>query len=95
MLHVVNKFVLFVSVSHFVQARTAEIKAMLKAVTQKPSNTLVFQSLPRHMRRRAMSHNIKRLPRRLRELARAEVPFFFVLLVKWEMILLCTLFIVS
>ncbi|KAM6457605.1 ribonucleases P/MRP protein subunit POP1 isoform 2-T2 [Liasis olivaceus] len=61
-----------ITVSPFVQARAAEIKAMLKAVTQKSSNTLVFQSLPRHMRRRAMSHNIKRLPRRLRELARIE-----------------------
>ncbi|KAL7984160.1 hypothetical protein Chor_002730 [Crotalus horridus] len=59
-------------VSPFVQARAAEIKAMLKAVKQKSSNTLVFQSLPRHMRRRAMSHNVKRLPRRLRELARIE-----------------------
>nr|XP_003219552.1 PREDICTED: LOW QUALITY PROTEIN: ribonucleases P/MRP protein subunit POP1 [Anolis carolinensis] len=62
----------YVTVSPFVQARAAEMKAMLKAVTQKSSNTLVFQSLPRHMRRRAMSHNIKRLPRRLRELARIE-----------------------
>ncbi|XP_066481384.1 ribonucleases P/MRP protein subunit POP1 [Tiliqua scincoides] len=62
----------YVTVSPFVQARAAEIKAMLKAVSQKSSNTLVFQSLPRHMRRRAMSHNIKRLPRRLRELARIE-----------------------
>nr|XP_056710449.1 ribonucleases P/MRP protein subunit POP1 [Euleptes europaea] len=63
----------YLTVSPFVRARAAEIKAMLKAATQKSSNTLVFQSLPRHMRRRAMSHNIKRLPRRLRELARAEV----------------------
>ncbi|XP_060099432.1 ribonucleases P/MRP protein subunit POP1 [Heteronotia binoei] len=62
----------YLTVSPFVRARAAEIKAMLKAVTQKSSNTLVFQSLPRHMRRRAMSHNVKRLPRRLRELARAE-----------------------
>ncbi|KAJ6653810.1 hypothetical protein lerEdw1_008654 [Lerista edwardsae] len=62
----------YVTVSPFVQARAAEIKAMLKAASQKSSNTLVFQSLPRHMRRRAMSHNIKRLPRRLRELARIE-----------------------
>nr|XP_028592254.1 ribonucleases P/MRP protein subunit POP1 [Podarcis muralis]XP_028592255.1 ribonucleases P/MRP protein subunit POP1 [Podarcis muralis]XP_028592256.1 ribonucleases P/MRP protein subunit POP1 [Podarcis muralis] len=66
----------YVTVSPFVQARAAEIKAMLKAVTQKSSNTLVFQSLPRHMRRRAMSHNIKRLPRRLRELARIETEKF-------------------
>ncbi|XP_054841114.1 ribonucleases P/MRP protein subunit POP1 [Eublepharis macularius] len=62
----------YLTVSPFVRARAAEIKAMLKAATQKSSNTLVFQSLPRHMRRRAMSHNVKRLPRRLRELARAE-----------------------
>lgn len=45
---------------------------MLKAVTQKSSNSLVFQTLPRHMRRRAMSHNVKRLPRRLQEIAQKE-----------------------
>ena len=33
----------------------------------------VFQQLPRHMRRRAMSHNVRRLPRRLREKAKKEV----------------------
>lgn len=65
--------VLFIPVSTFAQARAAEIKAMLKAVAQKSSNSLVFQTLPRHMRRRAMSHNIKRLPRRLQEVARKEV----------------------
>ncbi|PKU43741.1 ribonucleases p mrp protein subunit pop1 [Limosa lapponica baueri] len=59
-------------VSAFAQARAAEINAMLKAVAQKSSNSLVFQTLPRHMRRRAMSHNIKRLPRRLQEIARKE-----------------------
>ncbi|NXL92404.1 POP1 protein, partial [Alectura lathami] len=61
-----------ITVSAFAQARAAEIKAMLKAVTQKSSNSLVFQTLPRHMRRRAMSHNVKRLPRRLQEIARKE-----------------------
>lgn len=65
--------VLFIPASTFAQARAAEISAMLKAVAQKSSNSLVFQTLPRHMRRRAMSHNIKRLPRRLRETARKEV----------------------
>ncbi|KAJ7397821.1 Ribonucleases P/MRP protein subunit POP1 [Pitangus sulphuratus] len=64
--------VLFIPVSTFAQARAAEISAMLKAVSQKSSNSLVFQTLPRHMRRRAMSHNIKRLPRRLQEMARKE-----------------------
>ncbi|KFP45232.1 Ribonucleases P/MRP protein subunit POP1, partial [Chlamydotis macqueenii] len=62
----------YITVSTFAQARAAEINAMLKAVAQKSSNSLVFQTLPRHMRRRAMSHNIKRLPRRLQEMARKE-----------------------
>nr|XP_005316369.2 ribonucleases P/MRP protein subunit POP1 isoform X1 [Ictidomys tridecemlineatus] len=62
----------YITASTFAQARAAEISAMLKAVTQKSSNSLVFQTLPRHMRRRAMSHNVKRLPRRLQEMAQKE-----------------------
>ncbi|XP_034524247.1 ribonucleases P/MRP protein subunit POP1 isoform X2 [Ailuropoda melanoleuca] len=62
----------YITASTFAQARAAEISAMLKAVTQTSSNSLVFQTLPRHMRRRAMSHNVKRLPRRLQETARKE-----------------------
>uniref|UniRef100_A0A8C5KFP4 Processing of precursor 1, ribonuclease P/MRP family, (S. cerevisiae) n=1 Tax=Jaculus jaculus TaxID=51337 RepID=A0A8C5KFP4_JACJA len=62
----------YITASTFAQARAAEISAMLKAVTQKSSNSLVFQTLPRHMRRRAMSHNIKRLPRQLQEIAQKE-----------------------
>ncbi|KAG9478743.1 hypothetical protein GDO78_012417 [Eleutherodactylus coqui] len=63
----------FLTVTKFAQARAAEINAMVKAASQKSSNSLVFQSLPRHMRRRAMGHNIKRLPRRLREIAKKEM----------------------
>ncbi|XP_058524577.1 ribonucleases P/MRP protein subunit POP1 isoform X2 [Ochotona princeps] len=62
----------YITASTFAQARAAEISAMLKAVTQKSSNSLVFQTLPRHMRRRAMSHNVRRLPRRLQEMAQKE-----------------------
>ncbi|ELK38174.1 Ribonucleases P/MRP protein subunit POP1 [Myotis davidii] len=62
----------YITASTFAQARAAEISAMLKAVTQKSSNSLVFQTLPRHMRRRAMSHNVRRLPRRLQEIAQKE-----------------------
>ncbi|XP_007532385.2 ribonucleases P/MRP protein subunit POP1 [Erinaceus europaeus] len=62
----------YITANTFAQARAAEISAMLKAVTQKSSNSLVFQTLPRHMRRRAMSHNVKRLPRRLQEMAQKE-----------------------
>ncbi|XP_004915183.1 ribonucleases P/MRP protein subunit POP1 isoform X2 [Xenopus tropicalis] len=63
----------YITATMFAQARAAEINAMVKAVSQKSSNTLVFQSLPRHMRRRAMGHDIKRLPRRLREVAKKEM----------------------
>ncbi|KAM9626872.1 ribonucleases P/MRP protein subunit POP1 [Trichechus inunguis] len=62
----------YITASTFAQARAAEISAMLRAVTQKSSNSMVFQTLPRHMRRRAMSHNVKRLPRRLLEIAQKE-----------------------
>ncbi|XP_075405564.1 ribonucleases P/MRP protein subunit POP1 [Tenrec ecaudatus] len=62
----------YITASTFAQARAAEISAMLRAVTQKSSNSMVFQTLPRHMRRRAMSHNVRRLPRRLREMAQKE-----------------------
>ncbi|XP_054897803.1 ribonucleases P/MRP protein subunit POP1 isoform X2 [Poeciliopsis prolifica] len=51
----------------FARARAAEVKAMLVAATNTTAN--MFQALPKHMRRRAMSHNTKRLPRRLRNVA--------------------------
>uniref|UniRef100_A0A3B5AHF8 POP1 homolog, ribonuclease P/MRP subunit n=1 Tax=Stegastes partitus TaxID=144197 RepID=A0A3B5AHF8_9TELE len=53
----------------FARARSAEVKAMLKAVTKTTGSSHVFGALPKHMRRRAMSHNTKRLPRRLRDVA--------------------------
>lgn len=50
----------------YVGERVTEIKSLLNAI-QNPSQTkLVFQTLPRHMRRRAMSHCPKRLPRKYR-----------------------------
>ncbi|XP_054639061.1 ribonucleases P/MRP protein subunit POP1 [Dunckerocampus dactyliophorus] len=53
----------------FARARAVEVSAMLKAVTKTTGSCNVFGALPRHMRRRAMSHNTKRLPCRLREMA--------------------------
>ncbi|XP_068179924.1 ribonucleases P/MRP protein subunit POP1 isoform X2 [Antennarius striatus] len=53
----------------FARARAAEMRAMLKAVTKTTGSCHVFGALPKHMRRRAMSHNIKRLPCRLRDAA--------------------------
>lgn len=43
--------------------RLDEIKSMVDAITHPTHTKLVFQTLPKHMRRRAMSHNPKRLPR--------------------------------
>ena len=62
-----------ISAFAFAQARAMEMKAMLKAVDSQGGTKRVFQKLPRHMRRRAMSYNVKRLPRRLRKEAHAEV----------------------
>lgn len=42
--------------------------------TENPTTTkLIFQKLPCHMRRRAMSHNPKRMPRLLREAHKSQV----------------------
>ncbi|XP_065126684.1 ribonucleases P/MRP protein subunit POP1 [Paramisgurnus dabryanus] len=57
----------YITASHFANARAAEVNAMLKAVSKPAGSCHVFNALPKHMRRRAMSHNTKRLPIRLRE----------------------------
>ena len=66
-----------INVAEFAESRALEIHNMVEAITEadKSSRKRVFQQLPRHMRRRAMSHNVKRLPVRLREEAEVEVSF--------------------
>ena len=61
----------------YLEAHATELNSMKKALSQKGRGKRVFQTLPRHMRRRAMSHNPKRLPRRLRPVAAKEVRRFF------------------
>ncbi|XP_062555436.1 ribonucleases P/MRP protein subunit POP1 [Armigeres subalbatus] len=52
---------------HFNEDRVTELKCFLRAITNTENQTkLVHQSLPLHMRRRAMSYNPKRLPRKFR-----------------------------
>ncbi|TNN42647.1 Ribonucleases P/MRP protein subunit POP1 [Liparis tanakae] len=53
----------------FAAARASEVRTMMKAATKTTSSSHVFGALPKHMRRRAMSHNTKRLPCRLRDVA--------------------------
>ncbi|XP_029306579.1 ribonucleases P/MRP protein subunit POP1 [Cottoperca gobio] len=59
----------YITAGAFARARAAEVSTMLKAVTKTTGSCHVFGALPKHMRRRAMSHNTKRLPCRLRDVA--------------------------
>ncbi|XP_074641807.1 ribonucleases P/MRP protein subunit POP1-like [Tubulanus polymorphus] len=61
------------SYMQFAENRSLEIEAMSTAIKNGRRNKQVSQALPRHMRRRAMSHNIKRLPRRLHRQAKHEM----------------------
>lgn len=59
----------YITASFFAGARAAELSVMLKAVSKPTGSCQVFTALPKHMRRRAMSHNTHRLPLRLRDAA--------------------------
>ncbi|XP_060819727.1 ribonucleases P/MRP protein subunit POP1 [Bombus pascuorum] len=56
-----------VHIMKLVSARASEIAAMTYSIENPQQTKLVFQKLPVYMRRRVMSHNAKRLPRRLQE----------------------------
>ena len=54
-------------VGRFLQSRSQEICSLSKEINKnKKTGKLASQQVPRHMRRRAVSHNPARLPRRLR-----------------------------
>ncbi|XP_023230024.1 ribonucleases P/MRP protein subunit POP1-like [Centruroides sculpturatus] len=61
-----------VDVMRFLKARKNELKFLTSAIETKLPKRII-QQLPRHMRRRAASHNPKRLPRRVRERAMKEL----------------------
>ncbi|KAF5360528.1 hypothetical protein D9756_004746 [Leucocoprinus leucothites] len=60
-----------IDVEKFAEARAFEIDAMEKAM--KTARHRAWQALPRHLRRRAASHDVRRVPVRLREKAKAEM----------------------
>ena len=62
-------------VSAFVKAREFEIKAMEAslAASKQSLSTRAFQQVPKDLRRRTASHNVKRVPKRLRARAAREV----------------------
>nr|CAG8480207.1 3392_t:CDS:10 [Entrophospora candida] len=64
-----------IDVLDFAEARAFEINAMNNALerSSQAKNSKVSQTLPRHLRRRAASHNVKRLPARLRQKATEEM----------------------
>ncbi|KAJ3717095.1 POP1-domain-containing protein [Lentinula raphanica] len=64
-----------IDVEKFAEARAFEINAMKNAIeaASSASTTRAWQVLPRHLRRRAASHNPRRVPLRLRDKARAEM----------------------
>ncbi|KAJ1960329.1 Ribonucleases P/MRP protein subunit pop1, partial [Dipsacomyces acuminosporus] len=64
-----------VDVVGFVEARSFEINALQRSLeaAKTSGNARAFQTLPRHLRRRAASHNVKRIPVRLREKAISEM----------------------
>ena len=62
-----------IEIIDFAEGRAAEIKALEEVVNIAEGGKNVIQKLPRHMRRRAMSHNIKRLPKNLRAFATFQV----------------------
>ena len=62
-------------VSAFVKAREFEIKAMgaTMAASKTALSMRAFQQVPRDLRRRTASHNVKKVPKRLRARAAKEV----------------------
>ncbi|KAI0373884.1 POP1-domain-containing protein [Pilatotrama ljubarskyi] len=62
-------------VEKFAESRAFEINAMHEAMQNARSNSTqrAWQQLPRHLRRRAASHDVRRVPLRLRDKARAEM----------------------
>ncbi|KAJ7212167.1 NUC188 domain-containing protein [Mycena pura] len=70
-----RSLLIWLPLTRFSQARAFEIDAMHKAMkTASASSThRVWQTLPRHLRRRAASHDVRRVPLRLRDKARQEM----------------------
>ncbi|KAF8527485.1 ribonucleases P/MRP protein subunit POP1-domain-containing protein [Hysterangium stoloniferum] len=64
-----------IDIEKFTEARSFEIAAMQSAMesAQGSSTQRAWQALPRSLRRRAASHDVRRVPVRLREKARAEM----------------------
>jgi hypothetical protein len=56
-----------IKLEDYAEARKTELAQFIKILNNKYSSKTKFQILPKHMRRRAMSHNPYRIPLRARE----------------------------
>ncbi|WVR06792.1 hypothetical protein IAU60_003828 [Kwoniella sp. DSM 27419] len=71
----VSRLPSMIQVEKFAETRAMEINAFQTAIklAAAQGSTRAFQSLPRHLRRRAASHNPRRVPKRLRIRAAMEI----------------------
>ena len=67
-----------VDVQKYVKSREYEIRALVDSLerSKKFSSSRAFQAVPRNLRRRTASHNVKRVSKRLRNQAAREVCCF-------------------
>lgn len=57
----------------FANERRRDLQTFVEGATPRLTGLRTFQTLPRHLRRRSMSHNLHRVPARLRERAAREM----------------------
>ncbi|KAH8374192.1 hypothetical protein KR200_004455 [Drosophila serrata] len=64
-----------VTTYHYAAGALQEIRSLIADAEQttQRSSKLIFQTLPKHMRRRAMSHHPKRLPRKYRQAHKSQM----------------------
>ncbi|XP_014772211.1 ribonucleases P/MRP protein subunit POP1 [Octopus bimaculoides] len=60
------------NIVRYAETRAQEIASLNLHVKTKTVNKMVLETLPKHMNRRAMSHDIRRWPRRLRQLVKKQ-----------------------
>lgn len=64
-----------VTIAEYARRRAQEIESLTQNIlgSRMMANMQAFQTLPRHMRRRAASYDTRRLPRRLRNIQQSQV----------------------
>jgi len=63
-------YILEVNILDYAESHAREIRQFTKILKDEPCGQNIAQKIPRHMRRRAMGHDVKRLPRSVRAMVR-------------------------